>query len=616
MDATSEKIQTMRDQLLTRGVKAAAILGFFTLIGSLSRIWFSGWHPLMYLHIAIYLIVLGLAINGRFLSFSIRAGIISGVTLVLGIGLLVGGGFASFGLLSLFCFCIISTILISARAGFISCLICIGIIGGIGAGVHFGILHFQYNRFLELNSGVLWITAIFAMALSAGIIVVILGALNNQVERLACTLEKQNQEIKEKNRLLEKDLAERDRMEEERIILEGKLRLAQKLETIGQLAGGVAHDLNNTLGSIIGYPELLLMDLPLDSPMRDPLEKIRKTGIKAATIVNDMLTLARSGIVRTEVFDLNSVISEYFKSPEFAQLISFHQAVQIEIQADKDALNIRGSFFHLSKVLMNLVSNAAEAMPDGGRIVISSERLYVGAGSGLDSQLTLGEYAVLSVSDTGIGIPEGDLEKIFEPFYTKKTMGRSGTGLGMSVVWSSVKDHNGHITVDSIEGKGTTFKVFIPLTKEEATVSKYPFSQKDLMGQGESILVVDDVGEQREIAVKLLGRMGYSVHAVGSGEEAIAYLQRASADLLILDMVMDPGMDGLDTYRKILESHPKQKAIIASGYSETSRVKDALSLGAGAYLKKPFFYNQLGYAVRTELDRLFRNGSNAPGPWN
>jgi CheY-like chemotaxis protein len=224
--------------------------------------------------------------------------------------------------------------------------------------------------------------------------------------------------------------------------------------------------------------------------------------------------------------------------------------VHIEIKTENESLNVRGSFFHLSKVLINLVSNAAEAMPDGGRIQVSTEMRNIDSESKNDKQIKHGKYAVMCVTDSGIGIPKEDLERIFEPFFTEKTMGRSGTGLGMSIVWNTVKDHHGHITVESSKGKGTKFTVYLPVTNEEVTVSKYPYSQKDITGHGESILVVDDVGDQRIIMVELLKRMGYSVHAVGSGAEAIEYLSRKTVDLLILDMIMDPGMDGLETYKK------------------------------------------------------------------
>ena len=186
----------------------------------------------------------------------------------------------------------------------------------------------------------------------------------------------------------------------------------------------------------------------------------------------------------------------------------------------------------------------------------------------------------------------------------------------MAVVWGSVKDHNGHITVESVEGMGTKFTVYLPITKEPLAAKKLPFSQWSFLGRGESILVIEDVREQREMASRILSKMGYSVHTVGSGEEAIAYLQQASVDLLILDMLMEPGMDGLDTYKKILAIRPGQKALIATGFSETSRVKEAQRLGVGGYLKKPYLPDQIGLAVRVELDKGLPTTSESPGSWN
>jgi Response regulator containing CheY-like receiver, AAA-type ATPase, and DNA-binding domains len=210
---------------------------------------------------------------------------------------------------------------------------------------------------------------------------------------------------------------------------------------------------------------------------------------------------------------------------------------------------------------------------------------------------------VLTVSDTGIGISLEDREKIFEPFYTKKVLGRSGTGLGMAVVWGTVKDHNGYIDVQSLEGKGTTFTLYFPATRQESAQDNVPLRLEEYSGKGESILIVDDVKEQREIASLMLKKLGYAVTSVASGEEAVDYLKNNSADLLVLDMIMDPGIDGLETYKKILQLHPKQKAIIVSGFSETERVKEIQKLGAGPYLKKPYLFEKIGHAVRLELDK-------------
>ncbi|TET25128.1 MAG: response regulator, partial [Candidatus Aminicenantes bacterium] len=342
---------------------------------------------------------------------------------------------------------------------------------------------------------------------------------------------------------------------------------------------------------------------PEDSPLRKPILTIQKSGEKAAAIVQDLLTLARRGVAVTEVEDLNHIISEYIKSPEHEKLKSFHPNVQLKTNLEADLLNILGSPAHLSKTIMNLVSNAAEAMPDGGTISISTENRYIDEPiRGYDS-VEEGDYVILTVSDTGVGISPGGMERIFEPFYTKKVMGRSGTGLGMAVVWGTVKDHKGYIDVQSAEGKGTTFTLYFPVTRKEVAKDKYLVSIEDYMGKGESILVVDDVEEQREIASRILKKLGYSVTSFSSGEEAVDYMKDNSANLLLLDMIMDPGIDGLETYKRILEFHPDQKAIIVSGFSETERVKEAQRLGAGAYVKKPYLLEKIGLAFRVELDK-------------
>jgi len=399
------------------------------------------------------------------------------------------------------------------------------------------------------------------------------------------------------------DITKRKEEKKERRRLEDRLRQARKMEALGTLAGGVAHDLNNVLGGIVSYPELLLMKLPEDSPLRKPISTIQKSGEKAAAIVQDMLTLARRGVVTTKVVKLNDIVSEYFKTPEYEKLKSFHPRVKIETDLEESLLNIMGSPVHLSKTVMNVISNAAEAMPDGGRITVSTQNRYISEPVKGYDDIKEGDYVTLTVSDTGIGIPAEDMEKIFEPFYTKKVMGRSGTGLGMTVVWGTVKDHNGYIDVESTEGKGTTFTFYFPVTREESAKDKSLITIEDYMGNGESVLIVDDIEEQRELASVMLKKLGYSVTSVSSGEEAVDYMKDHSADLLILDMIMDPGIDGLETYKRITELHPGQKAIIASGFSESERVKQAQKLGAGGYVKKPYLLKKIGVAVRTELDK-------------
>ncbi len=400
-----------------------------------------------------------------------------------------------------------------------------------------------------------------------------------------------------------RDITDRKQAEKEKAKLEAQLQRAQKMEAIGTLAGGVAHDLNNVLSAQVSYPDLILMDLPEDSPLRKPILTIQESGKKAADIVQDLLTLARRGVVATEVVNLNQIINRYLKSPECENLKVFYPDAKIESDLEMNLLNIMGSPIHLSKSVMNLVDNAAEAMPDGGNIFISTQSKYIDKPIRGYDDVKEGDYVILTVSDTGVGISSEDIEKIFEPFYTKKVMGRSGTGLGMAVVWGTVKDHKGYIDVQSTKGKGTTFSLYFPVTRKEIAGREEALPMEEYMGKGESILVVDDVEEQREIVSRILTKLNYAVTSVSSGEEAFDYMKDNSADLLVLDMIMDPGIDGLETYKRILEHHPDQKAIIASGFSETERVKEAQRLGAGKYIKKPYTLEKIGLAVREELEK-------------
>jgi PAS domain S-box-containing protein len=383
--------------------------------------------------------------------------------------------------------------------------------------------------------------------------------------------------------------------------LEAELQRAKKMEMVGTLAGGVAHDLNNILSGLVSYPELLLLNLPHESPLRKPIMSIKRSGEKAAVIVQDLLTMARRGVAVSEVVNLNDVISEQLESPELEKLRSFHPDIKVTTNLEKNLRYINGSHTHLAKSIMNLISNAAEAMLQGGTISISTKNCYLHSPIKGYDHVEEGEYATISVSDAGTGLSEEDRERVFEPFYTRKAMGRSGTGLGMAVVWGAVKDHNGYIDIQSKEGKGTTFTLFFPVTSEEPGRSAIPSTIGEYKGEGETILVVDDVVEQRRIASIILEKLGYTVSTVASGEEAVQYVKDNPVNLLILDMIMEPGMDGLDTYKKILQIAPGQKAIIASGFSETERVKEAHKLGAGKYIQKPYTLESIGLAIKETL---------------
>ncbi|MDJ0667739.1 MAG: response regulator [Desulfobacterales bacterium] len=399
------------------------------------------------------------------------------------------------------------------------------------------------------------------------------------------------------------DVTQQEVTRKEKEELQQKLARSQKMESLGLLAGGVAHDLNNVLTGFVSYPELLLMELPEDSPLREPIRTIQESGQKAAAIVQDLLTLARRGVTHTEVLSLNEIIIGYISSPEHRQLTDNFPMVKVDLDLSADLLYIKGADVHLRKTVMNLIYNAYEAQADGGLVTVKTYNCYVDQPLKGYDYVEEGDYAVMEIGDKGIGIDPDDLNRIFEPFYSRKSMGRSGTGLGMAVVWGTVQDHGGYIDVRSRISRGTVFTLYFPLTREVPSVKSEPLPLQAYMGQGETILVVDDIATQREIAAGLLRKLNYHVVMAASGEDAVAYLDDHECDLIVLDMIMDPGMDGLDTYRRIIERHPGQKAIIASGFSETKRVREAQELGAGAYVKKPYLLEKIGVAVREEFSR-------------
>ncbi|MDA8123809.1 MAG: PAS domain S-box protein [Deltaproteobacteria bacterium] len=400
------------------------------------------------------------------------------------------------------------------------------------------------------------------------------------------------------------DIHVRKVAEEERRKLQERLIRAEKMEALGTLAGGVAHDLNNVLGGLVGYSDLLLREAGENRRLGKYADGILKSSQKAAAIINDLLTLSRRGVAVSETVNLNQAIRDYLATPHFEKLQAFHPSIVFTTELQEDLPNIKGSPLHLEKTVMNLLANAAEAgMPEGGEVVIRTECRYLDTPVRGYDEIRAMDYVALTVADKGQGMSPEDLTRIFEPFYTRKVMGRSGTGLGLTVVWGTVKDHNGYIDVVSEAGKGSTFTLFFPVTREAPADAPPSVTDGEIMGGGEAILVVDDVESQREVAATLLEKLGYRPYAVPSGEAALEYLRENRVDLLLLDMIMDNGIDGLETYKRALAIDPHQKAVIVSGFSETRKVAAAQALGAGPYVQKPYTLSRIGQAIRKELDK-------------
>jgi len=396
------------------------------------------------------------------------------------------------------------------------------------------------------------------------------------------------------------DITKQKQLEVEKKTVEIRLHQAQKMEAIGLMAGGVAHDLNNILTGITGYPELLLLKLSEKSDLRQPIEAIKESGERAAAIVADLLTVAR-GVASTRVTaNLNTLVTEYLESPEWRQLHSQNKHIQCDTILAENLPGISCSPVHIKKCILNLVTNAVEALGKSGDITLSTTAVIPDLQFAKDHELNQKEYVILAVADTGSGISTEDIEHIFEPFYTKKMMGISGTGLGLAVVWNTMEDHDGKIFVESSR-QGTCFHLYFPVQEGGDVRQAENNTKEQLTGNDEHILVVDDEPQLRDIASQMLQILGYKVDSVCSGELAIKFLKENPVDLIVMDMLMEPGMSGYLTYKELLKLYPDQRAVIASGFSESDDVKAALRLGASGFIQKPYSIDRLGQVVKKAL---------------
>ncbi len=396
------------------------------------------------------------------------------------------------------------------------------------------------------------------------------------------------------------DRTEQKQMETDTRHLQEKLIRARKMEALGLMAGGVAHDLNNILSGILGYPDLILLDVNTDSRLRSMVAAIRDAGERASAIVQDLLDVARQACARKMPINLGEVVDQYLRSAEHEHLCKCFPRIAIERKGPSKLFPILGSPVHIKKVLLNLTINAMEAIKGVGRVTLNLRNEYVDYPIRGNDEVRIGEYVVLSIEDTGPGIEPHDLGRIFEPFYSKKVLHRSGTGLGLAIVWNAMQDHHGYIDVASGSG-GTRFDLYFPITREELALPQARPALDEYLGQGQRILIVDDEAGQREIMSILLKRLGYVVETVSGGMQALQRLGQNAFDLIVLDMIIPDDMDGCETLRRIQELYADQKVLVASGAADSDTIDEVLAMGALGYLRKPVTLESLGLAVKKAL---------------
>lgn len=398
-----------------------------------------------------------------------------------------------------------------------------------------------------------------------------------------------------------RDLSAQISAEKEKLDLQKKLSSANKLKALGLMAGSVAHDLNNILSGIVSYPDLLLLQMDPHDKNYNHIKKIQEAGKRAAAVVADLVAIARGGGQSKVVANINDIVAGYLDSLEHKERLSRYPGVTIQTELQPEIGNICCSDQYLYKVLLNLVGNAMEAIGQNGQVVIHTENCKFSHPLQFNWEQIPGEdYVKLVISDDGPGIDEQHMEHIFDPFYSTKVMGKSGTGLGLTIVWKIVQDHNGWIEVKN-GPRGATFELYFPATHEQVCPNENWAQANLLRGNGETVLIVDDQQEQVVMLEKALGELGYRTFSVTCGEDAVAFLRSNAVDLILLDMIMGEGLNGRETFERILEISPEQKAIIVSGYAQKEEIERVRQLGISFFLEKPVTLGRVSKVMRHVL---------------
>ena len=385
----------------------------------------------------------------------------------------------------------------------------------------------------------------------------------------------------------------------ERALLERQLRQAQKMEAIGQLAAGVAHDFNNILTIIQGHAGLMQQKLDAESSQRKSLEQITRAAARAATLIRQLLMFSRKQVMQFRHLDLNENLHNAIKMLE--RLVGEHVQIDFRPQSPIPAIHADSSM--LEQIAMNLAVNARDAMPNGGRLSITTSLETIHrAPTPMDPERRDGEYLCLTFRDTGMGMDTQVLSRIFEPFFTTKAVGQ-GTGLGLSTVFGIVRQHQGWLEVESKPNQGTTFRIYFPASEQAAEKSELVVDTALRSGR-ETILVAEDEDILREMVVQVLKIQGYTVLQAASGRDALEVWERANrpVDLLLTDLVMPGGIMGSELAERLSSQSPRLKVIYTSGYSPGMAGKDASLLEGRNFLPKPYSIGKLAQFVRECLD--------------
>jgi len=558
----------------------------------------SGIGAMVYIIAYIVWLVFGVFLTKK-IEYKVRARLILLLVFTVGVFVLVHHGLSGAGLLFLMTFCVMSTALVSLKFGLLSIVLSLVPIILIGMAMVTSQLHFDQEMVWNSTSVIAWITAGTLFVVLSVCMVWTSGILQTRLLFILSELRSSRDKITSQNIELISEIKMRKEIEQQKEKVEKHLLHSQKLESIGTLAGGIAHDFNNILFPILGHTEMVLDDLPQESPFRESMDEIYVSTMRARELVRQILTFSRQESCEFVLMQIQPVIKEALKL--IRSTIPKTIGIKQDIKGDFGLIKADPTQIH--QIIMNLATNAYHAMEDtGGEIYVQLKALDLGEGDVEAPGIKPGEYVCLTVADTGIGMDKELSEKIFDPFFTTKKLGK-GTGMGLSVVHGIVTGMNGFVRVKSRLKMGTKFQIFLPVEKS-ASLEQPLQTRGPLQGGSGQILLVDDEKSVVLMEEQMLERLGYQVVSYTDSLEALEAFRSNpdKFDLVITDMSM-PSMSGDKLAAQLIEISPDIPVLLCTGFSETMSEEKAVSLGIKGFLFKPISMQDLSLKIAEMLDK-------------
>ncbi len=591
-DSAPADLQRALDRLVDRLILVAVFLYPLVLAGYVYRVAVHGWRSNILLQAALYLLIIDAYRRRQRYSFRVRALVFVGAVFLLSAAGLYQWGLVGAGISSLFFTVVFASILLGFRHGFVVLVASVVFILAVGYGAVHGGLHQDLDVRLYVTSWSSWLAAAATFLITTLVTLIAFGTLYEELIRMFVAARERARELEESRTRLREETSQRQN-------LEAQFVQAQKMEAVGRLAGGVAHDFNNQLFVITSMAEMLERKLGPDSPHRRDLGVILQSARRSAELTRQLLAFSRKQAIQPRVMSLNEAVRGV--ESMLRRLIGENIQLRLELSPNPSPVNVDQGL--LEQAIVNLAVNARDAMPRGGRLTLAtSNRRFEETHTGLHGRVEPGSYVLLSVSDTGVGMSQRTLAHVFEPFFTTKDRDK-GTGLGLSSVYGFVKQSGGEVLAESEEGAGATFTLCFPQFEMAGTRQDSRLESAQARGGHETILVVEDERDVRNLLSAMLEELGYRAILCGDAEEAL----RKHADaldgiaLLITDLVL-PGMTGRELADRFRSRKSDLQTVFISGYDEEV-VSHLRALGEGVrFIQKPFDSQTLGRTVREALD--------------